>query len=392
MTDTTLATRQTSALAEIPMMQQSELLAPGRRVELAKFTPQQKTRITQISNTVALVDSNSITGFGAEPQQRLNKFVDQLMEGLRTSDVGVAGELTVELATGVKAMNLQKMKKEADGGDWVANTFGKLPVIGKYASALRYFQLTRKEVISHLNAIEEKAQREMGALRATNTKLDRLVEATLDNIHELELYLAAGQVALARAHEEFNAMREDLRATNDPVKVAQLRDAYEQINAFEARLVRMDLAFTRSLKAVPEIRITQEAARIEICNVMDTILFDLPELKRVILQVGALEGITRARKTDEARRELVRQIGGLGADTLQSAYTKSKESQGNVAADVAALSDAATKLLETMQLGARIDAENRQKREAATQQLGDIRAKLLSGVQEHAERVLSGTP
>ncbi len=379
----------TTAVMLLPTLQDSQVLAPERRVDLAKFSPQQVQRLQQLSQTVSLRDTNTVLGFGAEPQKKLNDFLNQLLEGLQTNELGAAGALTMELATAVKVMNLPKMKREAEGGDWVANSVGRLPVVGKYASAIRHFQLSHRKVLDHFAAIETKAEKEMGTLRGTNSQLDRMVESAIEHIRDLELYLAAGQVALERMHSEYAANCRIALASKDPIQITRLRDAYEQINAFEARLVRMDLAFTRSMKSVPEIRTTQVAARIEICNVMDTVLFDLPELKRVIVQVGAVQRIAQANKANEARRELTRQLTGMGADALQNAYLASKRSQGDVGADVAALAAAADKLLQTVDMGMRIDAENRQKREAATAQLSEIRTKLLSGTQAQAEQLLA---
>jgi uncharacterized protein YaaN involved in tellurite resistance len=318
----------------------------------------------------------------------MNAFLDELLQGIRTDETGMAGELTIELATSIKAMNLSKMKSEAEGGDWVARSFGKLPIIGKYASAIRYFQLSHKRITSHLADIESKAQREVAKLAATNSKLDRMVEASLVNLKELELHLAAGQQALLHSQGEFAKKRDILAQNPDAIELAKLRDMAEQINAFEARLLRMHIAFTDSLISIPQIRANQEAGRIESRNIIDTIIFDLPRLKGAILRVAALKQIVDASKANEARRKLAREIGSIGADALDEAYTRAKTSQGSGAEDVAALAATADKLLETIAKGVRIDEENRQKRDLAQRQLGDIKTKLMSGLKANADQLL----
>lgn len=113
---------------------------------------------------------------------------------------------------------------------------------------------------------------------------------------------------------------------------------------------------------------------------MDTILFDLPRLKSAILRVASLKQIMDASAGTEARREITRQVGAIGGDLLQQAYTQAKQSQGSGAEDVALLAQTADKLLETIALGVRLDEENRQKRKVAENQLGDIKVKLLEGL------------
>jgi uncharacterized protein YaaN involved in tellurite resistance len=309
------------------------------------------------------------------------------MQGIRTSEVGVAGELTLELARSIKSMKLEKMKREAGGRDWKAKTFGRVPLIGRWTSAMRNFQLTHQQITRHFSAIEDKARREMGTLQATNSKLDRLAEKTLENLNELEVQLAAGQSVLMRARTEFARRRAALETVQDAIALTALRDEAEQINAFETRLLRMHIAFMDALTSLPQIRVNQEAARIEMRNIIDTVLFDLPRLKSAILRVASLSRIMEASQTNEARRELTRKIGTIGAEALDAAYTRAKESQGAGAEDVAALAETADKLLETIAKGVTLDEINRQKREAAHRQLGELKTKLLAGLSEGAKKL-----
>jgi uncharacterized protein YaaN involved in tellurite resistance len=362
-------------------------MTENQKINLAKFDEVQRARISQIVASVGELDSAAVTSFGAEKQMQMNAFLDDLLKGIRTSEVGEAGAITLDLAKHIKGMNLAEVKKEVEGTDWVANSFGKLPGIGKYISALRCFQLNHVEVVNYLQEIQDRAQREMGKLAATNTKLDQLVDRTIENLKDMEFYLAAGQSILMRAKAKFASKQAELAQSSDQVALMKLRDDAEQINAFEARLLRMHIGFTDALLSVPQIRLTQEAARIEARNIMDTILFDLPRLKSAILRVASLKQINDASKETEARHEITRQIGVIGSDMLDEAYTKAKESQGSGAGDVAVLAQTADKLLETIAKGIQIDEENRQKRQATEQQLGEIKTKLLDGLRTNAKEL-----
>jgi uncharacterized protein YaaN involved in tellurite resistance len=361
-------------------------LSENQKVNFTKFSDEQRKRIAQISSTVAVLDSNAVTGFGVEAQRRMNGYLDELLKGIRTCEVGEAGEITMELAKHIKSMNLPKMREEAEGKDWFADTFGSMPLIGKHLSSMRYFIASHEEIIKHLSEIEAKAQREAGKLTASNAKLDQLITYTIGNVKDLELYLAAGQSVLLKARADFSKQKETLQS-DDALAVAQLRDMAEQINAFEARLLRMHVAFTDALISIPQIRLNQEAGRIEIRNIMDTVLFDIPRLKSAIIRVASLKQILNASKETEARREITRQIGQIGTEGLDKAYTQAKLSQGTGAEDVAYLAATADKLLETINKGVQIDAENRQKRAHAEQDLSNIQNKLLTGLKANAEEI-----
>lgn len=375
-----IATQQLPALVNI--------FTDDRKINLAKFDEQQRQIITEIASSVKVLDSDTITSFGMQSQRKLNGYLDDLLQGIRTNEVGAAGELTIELARTIKKINIPQMKEEVNGGDWVCNTFGQLPLIGKWASSIRYFQMAHKEIIDHLADIENKAQSDVGKLKAINNKLDQLINYTLENLKELELVLAAGQAIVMRVRAEFSAKKNELSQSNDLIALTQLRDRAEQINAFETRLLKIHIAFTDALISVPQIRMTQESSRIAARDIIDTISFDLPRLKRAILQVASLNQIIKASKENEARKELTRQISALGAEALDEAYTKAKRSQGSGAEEVAALAAVVDKLLETINKGVRLDEENKIKRAEAEQQLGTIKVKLMDGMRDNIQKII----
>jgi uncharacterized protein YaaN involved in tellurite resistance len=356
-------------------------------IDPARFDDPRRRQAVEIASGVSIHDSNSIAVFGAAPQRRLSGFLDQLLAGTKSDDIGVAGELVVELATDIKALNLPAMKREAEGKSLA---LAGVPIVGKYFSAFRRFRAMQQQVTTHLSQIEQRADTHLAKLKANNAGLDKLLDATEQNLRELEVWVAGGQQALLRMRDEFTAAREALRQERDPVKLTRLRDMGEQINAFETRLVRMQVAFTRGILAIPQIRIAQQAGRIEIQNTLDTVLFDLPDLKAAIVRVAALNQISRASEATQARRRITRELQEIGVDALDRAYTTAKATQGDMGADVANLAHVTERMLGILDRGMRIDEDNRGKREEAMRQLGDVRARLIEGLRASNDKVVQG--
>ena len=382
----------TTDIVPAPQADGALRLAPADMVDVTRLDPPRRQQVGVIAQSVQIRDSNTIATFGAGPQRKLSGFLDQLLAGTRAEEIGLAGELVTELATDIKALDLPAVKREVEGqGSFVT----KLPVVGKYYSALRRFQAMQKTVVEHLAAIERKAETHLGKLKAGNAGLDRLLDATEDNLRELEAWVAGGQQALARMRAEVEAERASLGEVHDPVRLAKLRDMQEQVDAFETRLVRMHVAFTRGVLSIPQVRIAQQAGRIEIQNTLDTILFDLPDLKSAIVRVAALHQISRAGDATAARRRIGQELQQIGIDALDQAYTAAKRTQGDMGADVELLSRMGDKILATLDRGVEIDRENRAKRDDAVQQLGEVRSRLMEGLRGHADtaaRQPQGTP
>ena len=375
----------TDTTAEAPSL--ALQLAPADMVDTARFDAPRKQQVAVIAASVSAADSNTVATFGAGPQRKLSGFLDQLLTGVRADEIGTAGALVTELATGLRMLDLPGVRREVEGR---AGLLARLPLVGRYVSALRRFRAMQKQVVDHMAAIERKAELHLGKLKASNAGLDRLLDATEANLRELEVWIAAGQQALMRMRDGFEAERLALATSHDAVGLAKLRDVAEQVNAFETRLVRMHVAFTRGVLAIPQIRTAQQAGRIEIQNTLDTLLFDLPDLKGAIVRVAALHQISRASEATAARRRIGRELQEIGVDALDRAYTLAKTTQGDMAGDVDTLSRVTDKMLATIDKGLQIDRDNRAKREAAVQQLGEVRDRLMEGMRNHAEQAMRG--
>ncbi len=364
--------------SELPTLAQH--FGNDRKINLATYPSAQRRRIEEIVSRYPLLDGDTVVSFGVEPQRGINRHLDELLQGIRTHQTGVAGELTLALAKNIRAMNLPRLQREAAGHDGLMSKLGQLPLVGKWASALRYFQLSNREVIKHLAEIETRAQREMAKLSSANIKLDSLAEKTLAALQELEFHLAAGQAILLRARAQFERDKGAAAHSGDMLALTRLRDVAELLNAFEARLLRIHVAYTDAFVSVPQIRLTQQAARIEMHNIMDTLQFDIPRLKSAILRVAALQQIKQAAAANTARRNLTRRVGQLGADALEQAYLSAKQAQGNSVEDIALLAASADKLLDTLAKGAALSAENRRQYAQAQEQLAGIRSKFSDGL------------
>ena len=372
---------QLAPAAQLPAL--ADQFGPEHRVDLARFDAGAMARINQIAGAIGKFDGRTVNSFGLEPQARANAFLDELMAGIRTSDVGEAGALVAELATGVKMLDIPGMKREAEG-QGQKSLFASLPIIGKSISdsmsAFKRFQANYTMITGHFEKIEEKGRREMATLAAMDSKLDKLVQQNLDSLRELELYVAAGQVALDREKQKFRAEREAALTGPDVVALAQVRDHGEQINAFETRLLRLSMAMQDALTNIPETRLTQSAGRIEYTNILDTLMFDLPRLKKAILRVAALKQINDASAGNEARRALAQQTAAAGIDMLDKAYTKAKESQSGALAEIAAMGDIADRIVGIIDKGAEIDVKNQASRAEAMRQLEGLKNKFVAGM------------
>ena len=198
---------------------------------------------------------------------------------------------------------------------------------------------------------------------------------------------------LNRERDRFQAERDTL--ANQPVeerdaaRVARLRDQGERLVQFDVRLVRLHAAYLDGVQAIPEIRNLSKAVEIEVQNVMESVLSDIPRLKRAVLQMVGLNDIRRAREGTEARRKLGNELSAIASKASSDAYLEAKRSQGDFDDELARLTLAATVLSDTVKQGAVIEAENTKKREAARRKLTEMRDTFVRTMGDAQDRLLT---
>ena len=348
-----------------------------KRHDIATVDPALKSRALQLAGSVQRLDGATVNGYGIAVQQKANVFLDDLLGGLRTAQAGPSGALVAQMATGVRMLDIPGLRREAQG---LGGALAGLPLVGKYVSAFARFRANHAKLVDHFQAMEAKGRQEMATLAANDSRLDAMVEQNLQSMRELEVHVLAGQEILDRERSRFSRAREVAVASGDPARIAAVRDHGETINAFEVRLLRLNMALTDSMMSVPQTRMTQSAGRIEYRNISDTLLFDLPKLKQAVIRLASLKAITDASKASDARRRLAEQMQAAGVEALEKAYVGAKESEGGALAEIERMGEIADRIVGILEKGAEIDAANRASREQAAVKLAGLKDRYMLGM------------
>ncbi len=353
-------------------------LSNDQLVDVTSFSQEQLQRVDEIAVSVDFDDTNTILMFAAAPQKKMSEFMDVLLEDVRAEDVGVAGDLAVELSNGIDSLELQKLKNQIEGN----GLLGSIPLIGPWLQrtmgAAKYFYSRKEKVLEQIERVALKAEDRKRDLMQNNVRLDTLVQNVENHIDELEVWIAGGEKALLRGRDEFEEKKRNIDPS-DSLEATKLLDFSNQINAFETRLLRLKAFYTESIISIPQVRATQQAGRIEIQNIFDSMLFDLPRFKNALIRVDALMKTHKAQMENQKRHEAAEKVAQVGADMLDQVYTSAKQSQGSITSEVDGLVEVSNKLLDTLRKGMDIDKENAKKRAEASEKLA------------HAKHVLTET-
>jgi ElaB/YqjD/DUF883 family membrane-anchored ribosome-binding protein len=360
-------------------------------IPLSRFGQRELAIVDNVSNSVDFTNADSITSQMNGPNQRFADALTSQLAGIKVYQTGAAEGIILDLSRQIKAANLKKMSREARGEDWVAASFGKLPLVGGMASAIRHFQLTHKSLVGELERIRKSAERELNDLRRTHAMLEQQEVATEAVLREMMVHIAGCQRATIRGRAEFEAMRTgSMTGDRDPFKLQKLQDYAENLTMLETRLVNAQVSFVDKMMAIPDIRARQRAARIEISNTIDSIQNDLPDLISAIGRLVSTYNISQSQRGNELRRQNREMLAQANADALNDVYLAAKRSQGGATEQIDQLSGRLDRLLQTLDEGARIDADNARERANSVARLEQLRDKLLEGMADNVAKTING--
>lgn len=384
-----------SAAPEIPQAPAGDLPVPVRLTMLAPqptiLTHEQLDEVQQkaareYSRGVDFNDRNSIRFYGYNEEKAMSSFLDELLEGIKSKDADLAGELLVSLNRNIDDLKLQKFQDILEGRE-SGGFFGMFSSKARELVKMIQFLVDRqRDVRTQFDKMQIQAETERNTLIQDNTKYQLLLDRTIDQIAAVMPIIVGGQLALQRGLEEFNALR--AQAEEQPgntLLASQVQDFSNNLEAFNHRLVNLQISFTkRAATTIPKIRAIQDAVNIEMDNLVDKVIFVIPALKEAIIDIvttARLRKLQLDRKDEEA---MLRRVEELRNRTMKDAILEAKKSEGDYVTKIALLVSMKDTLVQICEDGKKIVEDNRQKRVEAIENLKTVKSDMETALRESA--------
>jgi uncharacterized protein YaaN involved in tellurite resistance len=384
-----------AAAPEIPQAPADNLPLP---VRLTMLEPQptiltheqldeaQQKAAREHSGGVDFNDRNSIRFYGYNEEKAMSSFLDELLEGIKSKDADLAGELLVSLNRNIDDLKLQKFQDILEGRE-SGGFFGMFSSKARELVKMIQFLVDRqKDVHTQFDKMQMQAETERNTLIQDNTKYQLLLDRTIDQIAAVMPIIVGGQLALKRGLEEFNALR--TQAEEQPgnnLLASQVQDFSNNLEAFNHRLVNLQISFTkRAATTIPKIRAIQDAVNIEMDNLVDKVIFVIPALKEAIIDIvttARLRKLQLDRKDEEA---MLRRVEELRNRTMKDAILEAKKSEGDYVTKIALLVSMKDTLAQICEDGKKIVEDNRRKRVEAIENLKTVKSDMETALRESA--------
>ena len=367
MNETKIMPELTLELTPTPAAPAAPAVVEEKKAEPAEIalSPEEEKIVAEFLPKIDVRDSNLVLQYGAGSQQKIADFSENILNTVRTKDLGEVGEVLSSVVTELKDFDVQEQEK------------GFLSFFKKSANKITALQTKYDKAEANVDKIVEVLEGHQIQLMKDTAMLDQMYEMNVVYFKELSMYIIAGkrkleevrggELAELMAKAQASSLQEDAQAAND---LANLCDRFEK-KIYDLELTRMI-----SIQMAPQIRLIQNNNAVMSDKIQSTIVNTIPLWKS---QMVLALGVEHSRQAAAAQRQVTDMTNELlkrNSETLKLAtIDTAKESERGVV-DLETLKQTNENLISTRDEVLRIQDEGRQKRHEAEMELAQIEGQL----------------
>ena len=354
MNETKIMPELTLELTPTPAAPAAPAVVEEKKAEPAEIalSPEEEKIVAEFLPKIDVRDSNLVLQYGAGSQQKIADFSENILNTVRTKDLGEVGEVLSSVVTELKDFDVQEQEK------------GFLSFFKKSANKITALQTKYDKAEANVDKIVEVLEGHQIQLMKDTAMLDQMYEMNVVYFKELSMYIIAGkrkleevrggELAELMAKAQASSLQEDAQAAND---LANLCDRFEK-KIYDLELTRMI-----SIQMAPQIRLIQNNNAVMSDKIQSTIVNTIPLWKS---QMVLALGVEHSRQAAAAQRQVTDMTNELlkrNSETLKLAtIDTAKESERGVV-DMETLKQTNENLISTLDEVLRIQDEGHEKRQ-----------------------------
>lgn len=362
------AVKDKQPLAEIPQAKEVK-----NDLDDSVLSDEERRQVDEFAKQIDLHNSTAILQYGVGTQKKMADFSGSALENVKTKDLGEVGEMLSDVVTQLKGFDEEEK--------------GFLGIFKKPAQKLETMKAKYSKAETNVNKICEALEDNQVQLLKDISILDKMYELNLTYFKELSMYILAGKKKLSETREtELPQLLEKARTSGLPEDAQAARDLEALCDRFEKKLHDLELTRMVSIQTAPQIRLVQSSDTMMVEKIQSTIVNTIPLWKS---QMVLALGVTHAEQAARAQREVSDMTNELlrkNAEVLKvSAIESAKESERGII-DMETLKSTNANLISTLDEVMKIQADGREKRRAAEEEMRVMENELKTKLLELSER------
>lgn len=332
-----------------------------------ELSESEKKAVDEFITKIDVMDQNLVLQYGAKAQNKISAFSDNILEDVKTKDIGDTGELLANLVGEIKSFN-SSIGTSKKGIFKLFNSAKKeiSTIIAKY-----------NKIEKNVDTIENSLEKNKVTLLKDIALFDTMYDKNLEYFKEISLYIIAGERKLEELkNKTLPAAKAKFEETHEQLDAQKIQDLENQINRFEKKIY--DLKTTRiiSIQMAPQIRLLQnnEAELVE--KIQGSLTNTIPLWKNQMVLALGINNAKQAIGAQKAVTDLTNSMLQKNSEILKQGSIEIAEESERAIVDVATLQKTNKDIIDTLDQVIQIHENGRVKRQEAEVELANIEKEL----------------
>ena len=262
------------------------------------------------------------------------------------------------------------------------NTEEKKGFLGIFKKPVQKFEdmkVKYTKVEGNINNICTALEKHQIQLLKDISMLDKMYEINKVYFKELTMYILAGKKKLDKVrNEDLAKLAEKARLSGRTEDAQEANDLAALCDRFEKKIHDLELTKMISLQMAPQIRLIQNNDTLMSEKIQSTIVNTIPLWKSQIVLALGVEHSANAVKVQNEVTNMTNELLRKNAETLKMSTIETAKASERGIVDIETLRQTNESLISTLDEVMRIQAEGREKRKAAEEELHNIEEQLKS--------------
>jgi uncharacterized protein YaaN involved in tellurite resistance len=338
-------------------------------VDTSKLSVQDLAKANDFSRAIDPANSGSLIQFGVSAQSKISGLADNMLNQIRTKDSGEVGKALTDLVVKVKDVDVGGLTKDRQG------------FFARLANKFRRFIAKYEKLEAQIDKIVDRLAKARMMMLTDLNLLDQLYKQNSDYLHNLDLYIAGGQLRYEKLkNTALPQLQAKAQASKDPIDAQNLNDLDQFLVRVEKKLYDLKLSRIISIQTAPQVRLIQNNDQALIEKIQSSILTTIPLWKSQIVIAISLFRQKQALGVQKAVTDATNDLLTRNSELLkQGSIDVARETERGIV-DIETLQKTNANLIATIEETLRIQEEGKQKRADAEKSLieleADLKAKL----------------
>lgn len=334
-----------------------------------ELSESEKKAVDEFITKIDVMDQNLVLQYGAKAQNKISAFSDNILEDVKTKDIGDTGELLANLVGEIKSFN-SSIGTSKKGIFKLFNSAKKeiSTIIAKY-----------NKIEKNVDTIENSLEKNKVTLLKDIALFDTMYDKNLEYFKEISLYIIAGERKIEELkNKTLPAAKAKFEETHEQLDAQKIQDLENQINRFEKKIY--DLKTTRiiSIQMAPQIRLLQNNDAELVEKIQSSITNTIPLWKNQMVLALGINNSKKALESQQAVSNLTNDMLKKNSETLKQGSIEIAEEAEKAIIDIETLKKTNQDLIETIDNVIKIHEEGHAKRMEAEAELENIEKELKS--------------